>query len=295
MSPAKSKAPRAPRPSDATRGSEKKSALPGARRGVGTFVVDPDELVIMGYDNDQKDHHLYDPSCHAPVRERLKRRIKKSKGNMVPVGVTREGDKVVVAFGRDRVKAMRELKAEALEAGETVMLVTCMVRRGTPTDLFEAMLDENEARKKDPDPITRAKLMNTAVGMLGEDGAKDVFECSLATINGAIKLLDLIPEVQEAVASGALGEIKARGMWGMSRQEQLDILAGKKAAPSRLKPPAHKKVVSALKSAESWTMAGGVKTEVVDLLKWFAGYITDEEFTKKHPHIAPEIKQKNKA
>lgn len=288
MSPRKYTAPSDKRPSAA------KQALPGAKRGPSTFMVDPNELVIMGYDNGKRDHHLYDPTNMDPPShpriQRRKRSLLALGKQLTAVRVTLDGDKKIVVNGRDRVKALREINAEN---PDRTWLVRCEVAKGLPTDLFQEMLAENEERRQrdDVDPISRARLMQNAVDQLGEEGAAAEFNCSVSTIKGATKLLELIPEVQEAVASGDRGEVWARNLHGLTKAEQKAALTAPvvRAAPR----PSLKKVAKVEAGMAAWKDGGNPLAEA--LLKWFAGDVSDEDLAKQFPHVAGELAKKKVA
>lgn len=280
-----------------------KSALPGAKRGNDTFYLDPDELVIVGLDpGTSRTHVLWVPSATAPVDEALKRKIKRAGRNRTAVKVKREGDQVLVAQGRGRVKAMRELKREALAAGEEPILVRCEVERGNSVDLLEGIADENCARKVE-DPVTRAHLAH----QLLEAGRDKDYVCdqvgvpSQAMLNNMLKLLDLVDELQEAVATGRVAWTTAIKVHGRPGSVQKALARGEKPeskdrGPKPPKRATPRKLVAVLQQAEAW--ASGKASNEVTILKWALGYLTDEDLAKLLPHFAADLatqKRKKKA
>lgn len=285
----------------ATKKKGGKSALPGARRGTDTFYLDPDELVIVGLDPGytSRTHVLWVPSATAPVDADLKRRIKRAGKNRTAVKVKREGDVVLVAQGRGRVKAMRELKAEALAAGEEPIMVRCEVERGADLDLLEGIADENCGRKVE-DPVTRAHL---ALQLL-EAGREKDYVCeqvgvpSHAMLGNMLKLLDLVQELQDAVAAGRVAWTTAVKVHGRPSSVQRALARGEKpeAKDRGPKPPkraAPRKLVSVLQSAEAW--AQGRTSNEVTILKWALGYLADEDLAKALPHLAADLGPKPRA
>jgi hypothetical protein len=277
-----------------TRPSAAKQALPGARRGPSLYYMDPRELHIAGWDDDDRSHWSYNPSAHAPVDERLKRWIAETEGNFDPVLVVRDGDKVYVKDGRDRTKAMRELAVEAEKAGVDVLFVLCKADRGRDGEHFTHMVAANNCRKVD-NPITRAELSMRALKFMDEEKAADLIGVKPAMMRQLHRLIDLCPELQAAVASGEVGIFKALTAYGKKVTEQKAMLEAWRNPPPKDKsaprPPSKKKVYAVLGAAESWQQSGGSRDDLsVFLLRWFAGYETDDALAKRAPHLATDLK-----
>lgn len=272
-----------------TRPNEKKVALPGASRGASMFKMDARSLWIAGYDDEDEAHWSFNLSAHDPIDENLKSKLKRTEGNLIPVLVVREGERVYVKDGRDRVKAMRCLAVEAEAAGEPVLLVECkVVRRSREGEHFSDMVDANAARKVD-NPITRANLAMRAAKYMTEEEAAELIGVGVPMMRQLQKLIDLIPECQAAVANGTWSIRKGLSVHGKSVADQRAALTTP-AAPKAKGPkrPAQKRLASVLANAETWEAAGGSERthrDVVTVLAWAAGKISDDELAKRLPHL----------
>jgi hypothetical protein len=172
--------------------------------------------------------------------------------------------------------------------------VLCSPARGREQEHFSVMVLENSARKVD-NPITRGELFNRAMKYYSEEEAADLIGVKPAMARQLAKLLDLHESLQTAVAAGELAIKKALTAHGKSVAEQKAMLeAWRNPAPkdkSAPKPPSKKKVYAVLGAAESWQQSGGSRDDLsVFLLRWFAGYETDDALAKRAPHLATDLK-----
>lgn len=275
------------------RPSAAKVALPGAKRGPGTFYYDPHAIVLVGYDpvpgydgTAGRSHVLYNADVHAPVSEDLKRRILRAGRLLTPVKVKKEGEHVLCVEGRDRVKALRELQAEGHQ-------IECWVEvtRGRDSDMLAAMVDCNMGRKVD-NPVTVADYAYRllAAGVALEDVSERV-KLNAREVPLLVRILDTCPEVRAAVATGAYPWRKAARLAGKSLVEQRHAISATSPDPALRPPkrPGRKKQALVHAAAERWT-----DDKAKAILGWCLGYVTDEEFAKVHPQLAVDIMPSDK-
>lgn len=171
---------------------------------------DPDALELI----EDKGHILYDPRVHLPLDESFVESV--SRGITTPIRVRRNGDKMQVVIGRQRVKAARIAKARGVE-----ILVPAWVVRGTDAELYDMIVEENEQREDTP-PTMRAlqaqKLLN--LGRSDEEVAK---RFRVASIKNILALLDLHPDVQKAVDARTFSmTLAAVELSKLPREEQVE-------------------------------------------------------------------------
>lgn len=276
------------------RPSAQKVALPGAKRGPGTYYYDPHEIVLVGYDPVPgydgaagRSHVLYNADVNAPVSQDLKARIRRAGRLLTPVKVRKEGDRVLCVEGRDRVKALRELQDEGVA-------IDCWVEvtRGTDSVMLQTMVDVNMGRKVD-NPITVAdyanRLLAAGLPLEGEDGVSARVKLNAREVPLLVRLLDLCPEVRAAVAEGRVPWRRAAHVAGKPLVVQRLLLSPQAQDPALRPPrrPARAKVQAVHKQAEAWT-----DDKAKLLLGWTLGYVTDEALAKAYPQLAADIMPK---
>ncbi len=274
------------------RPSAAKVALPGARRGPGTFYLDPYDVVLVGYDvvpgydaTAGKSHVLYNVDVHSPVREEVVTRIRRAGRLLTPIKVKKEGDLVLCVEGRDRVKALRALKDEG-----TVIECWAEVIRGSEVELLGAMVDCNMGRKND-NPVTVAYFANRLLGAgIDVESVSERVRLNAREVPLLVKILDTCEEVRAAVALGTLPWRKAARLAGKSLVEQRAALAHTEADPALRPPkqPSRKKKQAVHAAAERWT-----DDKAKTLLGWALGYVSDVELAKAYPQLAVDIMPKD--
>ena len=203
--------------------TRRKTAL-DAKRGT-LFLVPPEDITIIGLDTeDGPEHPLFDERVLLPVDEALARNIQ-IHGVIEPVVIRKNGDDVIeVIDGRQRVRSAR-LANKRLEAeGKEPVLVPVVRRVGVDAQHYGVMISANELRRDDT-PLARARKAGRylAMGRTEEDAAEQ-FGVDVATVRGWLRLLDLAPEVQEAVEAGKLSALAAKQVAGLTREEQVEML-----------------------------------------------------------------------
>jgi ParB family chromosome partitioning protein len=197
-----------------------KTALPNAKR-MNAFAMDPNDLTVVGLDTDDgPEHPLYDERIRLPVDEGLVRNIR-TYGVIEPVSVRKNGDRVEVVAGRQRVRAAR-VAAERMEAaGELPVRVPCMVRRDKDARAMGVMISENENRQDD-DAVTRAQKAQRMLdyGQTEEDIAV-AFGISKQAVKNLLAVLDLDDKVQSLVSERKLAYSTAITLRDLPREEQV--------------------------------------------------------------------------
>jgi ParB-like chromosome segregation protein Spo0J len=125
------------------------------------------------------------------------------RGRIVgPFKARPEGEGYGVFVGRRRFLAKKEGGARYFVVG-----ADCLVEEVSDEDAREASLIENlEILRKEMDPITRAKTLNEVVSFsaAGLRGTARRLGISASTLSEWLKVLELIPRIQEALAKGLL-------------------------------------------------------------------------------------------
>lgn len=287
-----------------------KQALPGTRLNM--FGMDPDDVVIIGLDTDDgPDHPLWDERIKLPVDEALGLNMA-HYGNIEPVIVRKNGSVPEVVDGRQRVRAARWVNEKVLiPRGETPLKLKVIAQTGEDDKISGVMISANEQRKDD-DPLTKARKLQRFLELGNSDkDAALAFGVTTTTIRNWKKLLNLAPEVQEAVESGQLSASAAAEVSDLPREDQVKVIEEVKAkvqaepgpaadaektarsaklttevatqarrartgstAATKFIPPKMTQVRSAVvgREADIMAVAGTLDArQVLDLLKWFVG------------------------
>lgn len=195
-----------------------KQALDGTR--LNAFGMDPNDLVVIGYDTkDGPEHPLYDERATLPLNEELIENIK-LHGVIEPVLVRKNGDKVEVVVGRQRVKNAREANKRLKKEGCELVNVPCMVRKGDDGTVMGVSISENELREGDPLSVKAAKLERFLALGKSEQEAATVFGVSLQSIRNWRKISDLDGSVVKAIEAGKIKPSAAWNLASLTREDQ---------------------------------------------------------------------------
>lgn len=215
--------------------TRKHAALAGTR--VDGFLMDPNELVIVGLDTeDGPEHPLYDPKIKRALNEPRVLNVMRYgvKKNVV---VRKNGDRAEVVDGRTRTRWAREASKRLRERGEEPIRVPVSVVRCDDEEAHDLMVCLNEVRE-DEDPIERAKKLER----LKSRGRSDaevavVFGIAEKTVKSSLSLLDLNADVQRRVASGELGLGETARLAKIPREKQTKAAEDRVAARDRGERP----------------------------------------------------------
>lgn len=176
------------------------------KRGTPTRPTDPFDLVIIGVDTeDGPDHYLYDAESNAHDAESDEEMIAnvRTVGILEPILFERDGERKLVIDGRSRVRWARAAAKLQKKAGEPVLEVPCIVKRGSNAEMYGISRAANRRRPEDS-PVSQAKQLQRMIDMLGGDEATAAVRLAIAQPK-AKKLLALLttdPKVQRAVERG---------------------------------------------------------------------------------------------
>jgi ParB family chromosome partitioning protein len=264
-----------------------------------TFMVSPSLPRVIGLDTPHKkgEHPLWQARAIEPVDEIFAQQIARN-GFQSIIDVRKDGPHLDVVAGRRRIKAARravEIRKEWELQGDVDMqalpplLVECKVVRGMDMQLVARMISEN-ANRKDVEPIQMAEDLQNYMNMgATEDMAALAGGKTVAQLRTFLKLLDLAPQVQDAVRIGKISSSAAIHLADLEREEQVKELgkieageagatladvsarvrAKKKGSEDVQKAPGKRLVQKLLESEEGCqvlTQANGV-----DLARWMMG------------------------
>jgi len=192
----------------------------GAKGRGDVLNFDPEDIVLV----EDKGHALYDERVHLPINERLVRNIM-VHGVLQAIGIVRDGDKVLCAFGRQRVKAAREANRRLIKEGSDPINVPAVWKRAEEGDLIGMVISENEQRENDT-PMVRARKLQRYLDKGKSDAqAMDMFGVSNVTIKNWKDLLDCAAVVQKAVEDGQVSAEVATVLVSLSHADQGTKLA----------------------------------------------------------------------
>lgn len=195
-----------------------KQALEGTR--LNAFGMDPEDLVVIGYDTDDgPEHPLFDERAKLALSEEMINSIM-LQGILEVVLVRKNGDKAEVVAGRQRVKNAREANKRLKKQGSEQVRVPCMVRKGDDGVVMGISISENEIREDDPLTIKAAKLERYLGTGKSEQEAAVIFGVSLQTIKNWRKLSDLDTSVVKAMEAGKIKPSAAWNLSDLSREDQ---------------------------------------------------------------------------
>jgi ParB family chromosome partitioning protein len=189
------------------------------------WLVDPDDLYIIGLDTDDgPDHPLYDPRHNQPVPESMIRNVM-YHGVLEPVLVRKDGDdRLDVVAGRQRVRAAREANIRLVEQGKLPIKVAVIAKKGDSSKMMGIMISENEIRRDDS-PLAKGRKAQRLIdfGSSLEEVAV-VFGVDPKSISNWLKLLDCDDKVQQAVEAGQISDSAATKLASLPRAQQRETL-----------------------------------------------------------------------
>lgn len=262
-----------------------KKAVPAS-----AFSVFPEDLVLIKH----KGHALYDERVHRPVSERLVASIM-LHGVIKPVIVRRDGPRLEVVDGRQRVKAAVEANRRLRAEGGKPIKVIVVVRGGQDRDHVGALVGANEGHLID-DAILRA---GKAQRMLHNGYTLREVAVSYCvtqeTVENWLKLNDLHAHVRAYVARGKVSYTVAMRLAALPREQQVPKLREILAAGAtnanavravvngkleRVAPPSRqllRRLADAMLRQQDF-LAAERSSDVFAFVSWVLGRISTEEF-----------------
>lgn len=207
-----------------------------AKRLSGGFHVDPNKLVIVGFDTeDGPEHPLWDKRSKLPPDEELAAAMLR-EGFRGAIEVRKNGkdedsgeDVFEVVFGRRRVKAARL----AQENSKQPFFVTVLVRKFDDEEAFAVRVGEN-IRRKDLSTLDKADELKRYLSRgHNEQEAALVFDMSVNGIKNLMRLHDVNADVRKAVEHNDISASAAAELADIPREEQSAALAKMLADASR--------------------------------------------------------------
>lgn len=206
-----------------------KTAIPGAQRAT-SFLVEPDELTIVGVDTDDgREHPLWDPRAELPLDEGLVQDIAEI-GQLQDVLVRKNGPLIEVVAGRQRVRAIREINKRRAAKGDEPMRVRVTIRkpidrRSVDADMMSVKISENENRVDD-DYIAKANNAERLLA-LGKTEAEVArrFGISEQSLRNLLALNELSDGVRAAVQQKKIGFIAAIELRDLTHKDQEETLS----------------------------------------------------------------------
>lgn len=183
-------------------------------------MYDPDDAVIIGYDTkDGPEHDLYDGrSNSAPVLD-VDVEFTVEHGILEPIACRRDGDRILVVFGRGRTKQLRAANKIRIAKKLEPWLLPVQIVKGDSTKMKAIKVGENYHRRE-IDPITRAETAYELSQCMPEERAAVQMGLSVQQLRNSIKLLDLSPTASKAVVAGNLSATAAMQFTGLSHESQ---------------------------------------------------------------------------
>ena len=201
-----------------------KQAIPGASR-TNLFLVDPTTVVIIGLDTeDGRDHPLWDPRIEMEVPEGLVLNIMKY-GVLEPPLVRKNGDRIEVIDGRQRIRAARTANERLAEAGGAPLLVPVMLRKADDLGHVGVMVTANEQRFGD-DAVAKAMKAQRLLDFGGT--VEDVgiaMGVSVTQVKNLLTILDLSSKVQKAISGDKVSYSAAIQLADLTHTDQNTKLA----------------------------------------------------------------------
>lgn len=189
------------------------------------FQVNPEDVVIIGLDTpDGEEHPLYDRRIFLPVNEGLGYDLAEM-GNLEPITVRKNGDRLEVTIGRQRVRAARWINEKLRTQGAETVRLHALVKGGTDDRLMGQRISENAHRTNDT-PMNNARNLARYldIGRTMAEAARR-FGVADETLRLWRILLDLHPDIQAAVDAGTISANAAAQLHGMRREDQPKFLA----------------------------------------------------------------------
>lgn len=199
-----------------------KTAIPDASRG-SVFLVDPDNIVIIGVDTDDgPEHELYQEGLKRPLDQAMVASVIEH-GVLEAISVRKNGSFVEAVTGRHRTLWARAANEKLASAGGEPRLVPCIVKRLDTKTAGLQMVVENEHRKQPDDPIVRARHAQRMITN-GHDtkSAARAFNVSPQAISQRLKLLDLAAPVQKMLEAGQLSASAASTLAPLEHKVQVE-------------------------------------------------------------------------
>lgn len=290
--------------------------IPGAGK-TDLHLVPPESMVIIGLDTkDGPEHILYDPRIKTAIDDPFVKNIAKF-GVLQPVVCVRDGENLIVAAGRRRVRAARLANEILKSKGSTLIRVPVTIRRGNDADKIGVMISENENREDDEILVKAEKCKRFMDFGNSSDDAAIIFGVTRQQIQNWILLTEASGPVRKAVEQGKISATAAVKLAPLSADEQktkleeiLKDAGDKKVSVAKVEKKLGKKkkrrksdddkptaeqiqaVFDHLDSLNSKKRLTGKTEGLYDCLAWLLGKLATEEVEHLYEETADVLNPK---
>lgn len=216
--------------------------------------LSPWDLHVVGVDPEPDgttagpENPLYDERIKLPLDPFLVANIRQM-GVLRPVLYRKDGERYLVIDGRRRVMHARAAWTQQRNAGETLVKVPAMAKRGTNVELFGISRASNAMAVVD-DPMQNARNAQRHLDMGATEATTAVvFGVSVQTIKDWQKLLDVAPEIQEQVTAKKVTATAAMELSKLSMADQVKVMRDATEAAGGAIPKADA-VINAVREAQ---------------------------------------------
>jgi len=185
----------------------------------------PEDVVIIGLDTeDGPSHPLYDGESNAAPLIEADVEFTKEHGILQAVCCKRDGDRLLVVYGRGRTRQLREANKRRKAEGQEPWFLPVKIIRGDESKLLALKHGENSHRRA-INPLARAREAYDLAQQMPEAKAAVILGLGINQFRNVVKLLDLAPAVAKAVSKGEISATAAVDLTGLSEVEQTEKLA----------------------------------------------------------------------
>jgi ParB family chromosome partitioning protein len=266
----------------------------------------PEDLTI----EESADGVLYDERATLPLNPSFVKSIK-TRGVMVPIIVRRNGPRIEVIDGRQRVRAaVVANKSLEAEGQEPITVPATFKKSSDMGELAETIIIANEQRAEDS-VLIKAKKASRLIETRGrtDDQVADAFGVTVTTVRNWLAMLDCSPHVQGLVESGRIRVTDAKDIAKMPVEEQkaaADKLMAeaptrkerteKGEVKKRVANPASRfrKVEKFWKAAENRGSLFSSQKAATAVLKWVLGEMSATALGEEFPDLAAMVKTAGK-
>lgn len=247
--------------------------------------LDPAKIVVVGVDtedgieNPLVSHRVLKLKETGPSEEMIASIME--HGVLTPITVRKDGLTIQAVLGRHRTLAAREASRRRLELGGEPILIRCIQRKDNEVSKLRGAIEAENHIREDDDPLTKAK---NAQMML--DGGRDRrsvardFGISVESLDNSLKLLELSPQMQEAVKQGHIRPTAAATYSDLSHAEQAEVLEKAKELGVVISVPEARRQKKARKKGAGENVSTRGKGVTISVLRKL---YEDEEFMNKAP------------
>lgn len=208
-----------------------KQALPGSRGNV--FL----NLVSDLYLEERKGHKYYEPSAHyRPTEAEIEWAAENGIGQALKVAVV--DDRLTVTDGRKRYRIAQGADKLRKDRGFPPLRVKCEPAGGQQLQVTRWSAVLNNHRHEDEITQAYRAFQLRELGATDEEIMRDHGWTSTRTVVNRLKLLNLVDEIQAAVAAGELKVSKAMTWTGLSQVDQRAAFKRWKAGEDKPAKPA---------------------------------------------------------